>query len=66
MEDLTLEELVVEAKKRKIHLGEEPEKTIKTCTKLGLIPKPKGVRQNQGRRQRHSTIPRTRSTNLHT
>ena len=41
MEELTIEELIAEVNKRKIDLGSDPLKTIKTCTKLGLIPKPK-------------------------
>lgn len=40
MEELTLEELIAQAKKRKIDLGEDPEKTINHCASLGLIPKP--------------------------
>ena len=40
MSDLTIEQLINEAKKKKIDLGEDPAKTINTCTKLGLIPKP--------------------------
>jgi len=40
MSDLTIEQLINEAKKKKIDLGEDPVKTINTCTKLGLIPKP--------------------------
>ena len=50
MEDLTIEELISEAKKRKIHLGEEPAKTIKTCTRLGLIPKPKRRKAKSGKK----------------
>lgn len=41
---ISLEELIKEAKKRKISLGEDPEKTIKLSAKLGLIPKPKRKR----------------------
>lgn len=35
-----MEEIIKEAKKRKIDLGSDPEKTIKMCSRLGLIPKP--------------------------
>ena len=38
---ISLEDIIKEAKKRKIGLGEDPEKTIKLSAKLGLIPKPK-------------------------
>ena len=48
MQDLTLEELIAEAKKRNIHLGKEPEKTIRNCSKLGLIPKPKRRKAKSG------------------
>ncbi|MGQ0793365.1 MAG: MerR family transcriptional regulator [Deltaproteobacteria bacterium] len=41
MSDITLEELINEAKKRKIDLGADPEKIIRFYVKLGLIPKPK-------------------------
>jgi len=50
MEDLTIEELISEAKKRKIHLGDEPEKIIRNCTKLGLIPKPKRRKAKSGKK----------------
>ena len=41
---ISIEDIIKEAKKRKIGLGEDPEKTIKLCAKLGLIPKPKRKR----------------------
>jgi DNA-binding transcriptional MerR regulator len=41
MAEISLEEMIREAKKRKIDLGTDPEKTIKICSRLGLIPKPK-------------------------
>lgn len=41
MEYISIQEIIAEAKKRKISLGEDPEKTIKLSVKLGLIPKPK-------------------------
>lgn len=40
MSDLTIDQLIEEARKKKIDLGDDPHKTIRTCTKLGLIPKP--------------------------
>lgn len=40
MSDLTIDQLIEEARKKKIDLGDDPRKTIRTCTKLGLIPKP--------------------------
>lgn len=48
MQDLTIEELIAEGKKRKIHLGEDPEKTIRNYTRLGLIPKPKRRKAKSG------------------
>ncbi len=41
---ISLEDIIKEAKGRKIGLGEDPEKTIKLSAKLGLIPKPKKKR----------------------
>lgn len=41
MAELTLENLIKKAKKKKIDLGTDPAKTIRVCVKLGLIPKPK-------------------------
>ena len=41
MADITIEKLIREAKKRKIDLGSDPEKTISFYTKLGFFPKPK-------------------------
>lgn len=48
MEKLTLKQLIAEAEKKKIDLGSEPEKTIKNCTSLGLIPKPTKKRTKNG------------------
>lgn len=48
MAEISLEEILREAKKRKIDLGSDPEKTIKVCSKLGLIPKPKRKRITEG------------------
>lgn len=48
MAEISLEEILREAKKRKIDLGSDPEKTIKVCSKLGLIPKPKRKRVTEG------------------
>ena len=36
-----MEKLLEIAKKRNINLGANPEQTVKSCVKLGLIPKPK-------------------------
>jgi len=41
MADISLEDIIKEAKKRKIDLGEDPEKTIKLSARLGLIQNPK-------------------------
>lgn len=41
MSELTIDQVIEEARKKKIELGEDPVKTIQTCAKLGLIPKPK-------------------------
>ncbi len=40
MSDLTIEQLIKQAKKRKIELGGDPAKIIRFYTKLGFIPKP--------------------------
>jgi DNA-binding transcriptional MerR regulator len=48
MADISLEDIIKEAKRRKIGLGEDPEKTIKLSVRLGLIPKPKRKRSKQG------------------
>ena len=48
MADISLEDIIKEAKKRKIGLGEDLEKTIKLSVRLGLIPKPKRKRSTQG------------------
>ena len=49
MKDLTIKELIKEVKKRKIDLGKDPEKIIRDCTKLGLIPKPKRRKTTSGK-----------------
>lgn len=49
MEELTLEELIAQAKKSKIDLGENPEKAINHCASLGLIPKPSEKPDKYGR-----------------
>lgn len=41
MKELSINDLIKEAKRRNVDLGDDPTKTIKNCTKLGLIPKPK-------------------------
>ncbi|MFQ5786906.1 MAG: MerR family transcriptional regulator [Thermodesulfobacteriota bacterium] len=38
---MTIEDLIKKAKRRKIDLGTDPEKTIRICIRLGLISKPK-------------------------
>src|SRR6266849_2143252 len=40
MPDMTIEEIIKEAKRRKIDLGADPEKTIRFYAKLGFIPEP--------------------------
>ncbi len=40
MVDMTIEEIIKEAKRRKIDLGADPSKTIKFYAKLGFIPEP--------------------------
>lgn len=47
MNYISLEDIIKKAKKRKISLGEDPEKTIKLSVKLGLLPKPKRKRTTQ-------------------
>lgn len=49
MVDMTIEEIIKEAKRRKIDLGADPEKTIKFYTKLGFIPKPTIRKTKDGR-----------------
>jgi len=41
MDELTIDELIREAEKRNINLGDNPKKTIRFYTQLGFIPKPK-------------------------
>ena len=50
MQYLTIDELVKEAKKKKIDLGKDPEKIIRNFTKMGLIPKPKRRKAKKGTR----------------
>ncbi len=50
MQDLSINQIVKEAKKRKIDLGRDPIQTIKACAKLGLIPKPKRKRLKDSRK----------------
>jgi DNA-binding transcriptional MerR regulator len=40
MPDMTIAEIIKEAKRRKIDLGADPEKTIRFYVKLGFIPEP--------------------------
>ena len=47
MNYISLEDIIKEAKKRKIELGEDPGKTIKLSVRLGLIPKPKRKRSKK-------------------
>ena len=48
MADVSIDEIIKEAKKRKVDLGSDPEKTIKICARLGLIPKPRRKRVSSG------------------
>lgn len=41
MHYVSMEKLLEIAKRRNINLGENPEATVRSCVKLGLIPKPK-------------------------
>ncbi len=41
MVDLSISDLISISKERNINLGADPEKTIRSCVKLGLLPKPK-------------------------
>ncbi len=56
MADISLEDIIKEAKKRKIDLGEDPEKTIKLSVRLGLIPKPKRKRSTQGSKSKTTLL----------
>ncbi|MCZ6468327.1 MAG: hypothetical protein O6849_01785 [Candidatus Dadabacteria bacterium] len=56
MADISLEDIIKEAKKRKIDLGEDPEKTIKLSVRLGLIPKPKRKRSAQGSKSKTTLL----------
>ncbi len=53
MADLTVEELIKEAKKRNIDLGNDPLKVIGFYTRLGLIPKPKRRRVKEGKKTKN-------------
>ncbi|HML95280.1 MAG TPA: hypothetical protein PKC29_07600 [Thermodesulfobacteriota bacterium] len=48
MADVSMDDIIKEARKRKIDLGSDPEKTIKVCSRLGLIPKPRRKRVTSG------------------
>ena len=52
--EITIDELINLAKEKNIDLGDDPEKTVKTCTKLGLIPKPK--RKKVGGKSKSTTL----------
>jgi DNA-binding transcriptional MerR regulator len=41
MADLSMADLIEISKDKNVNLGVDPEKTIRSCVKLGLIPKPK-------------------------
>lgn len=41
MDDFSIEEIIEISKERHINLGPDPEKAIRSCVRLGLIPKPK-------------------------
>ena len=56
MADISLEDIIKEAKKRKIDLGEDPEKTIKLSVRLGLITKPKRKRSTQGSKSKTTLL----------
>ena len=58
MNYISIEEIIKKAKKRKIGLGEDPEKTIKLSVKLGLIPKPRRKRSKEnGKTVTHLMFP---------
>jgi len=57
MADLTVEDLIKKAKRRKIDLGADPEKTIRICIRLGLIPKPKRKKTHKRARKTVSVFP---------
>jgi len=57
MADLTVEDLIKKAKRRKIDLGADPEKTIRICIGLGLIPKPKRKKTHKRARKTVSVFP---------
>ncbi|NIP29357.1 MAG: MerR family transcriptional regulator [Candidatus Dadabacteria bacterium] len=46
MADLSMAELIAISEEKKVNLGPDPEKTIRSCVKLGLIPKPKRKKVN--------------------
>jgi len=57
MADLTVEDLIKKAKRRKIDLGADPEKTIRICIRRGLIPKPKRKKIHKRARKTVSVFP---------
>lgn len=58
MPDLTLKQLIEEANKRNIDLGDEPESIIKTCTRLGLIPKPRKKKTGKDQKKTELLYPK--------
>src|SRR5690606_32330413 len=48
MADVSIDDIIKEARKRKIDLRSDPEKTVKVCSRLGLIAKPRGTRVTSG------------------
>lgn len=55
MGDLSITDLIDISKERNINLGTDPEKTIRSCVKLGLIPKPKR-RKVKGAKGKSTTL----------
>lgn len=49
MADMTVEEIIKEAKKRRIDLGADPAKTIRFYAKLGFIPEPTSRKSRNSR-----------------
>ena len=51
MAELSMSDLIAISKEKNVNLGVDPEKTIRSCVKLGLIPKPKRkkVKDERGR-----------------
>lgn len=56
MTEMTIEEIIKEAKKRKIDLGADPAKTIKFYTKLGFIPEPTIRKIKDANKRRTTTL----------